>query len=58
MEGFAREEMMWRPGKETQSIFVMIELHRKSFNSAIHPYKELKLKEIDPLLNQMFLHGW
>lgn len=58
MEGFVEEEMMSRPGKEMQSISVMIELHRKSFNGAIHPYKELQLKEIDPLLNQMFLHGW
>lgn len=58
MEGFAWEEMMWSPGKEMQSISVMIEFHRKSFNRAIRPYKELQLKkQIDPLLNQMYLNG-
>lgn len=57
MDKFAWEEMMWRPEKEMQSIFVMIELHRKGFNRAIFPWKELQLKkEIDHLLNQMFLH--
>lgn len=39
--------MMRRPGKEMQSISVMIELHRKSFNRAICPYEEQQLKKRD-----------
>lgn len=38
MDGFAWEEMMWRPEKEMHSISVMIELHlEKGFNRAILP---------------------